>query len=170
MKIADSQSIKTGEKDMILSIMKKMDPQVLAAIATQDLAPDSLEFVSGDMTIVDSRIVYKMNFKVTVDLTVMFDREGNLVRPDEDEEDQRTEPEEAVEDMAADGSDDEDPIERVEAREPDETDADPEEPSDHAAPQGEETPDLPVSEEEESLEAILQRNKNFWSEKTAGVE
>ncbi len=168
MKIADSQSIKTGEKEMILSIMKKMDPQVLAAIATQDLAPDSLDFVSGDMAIVDNRIVYKMNFKVTVDLSVMFDREGNLVQLDQGEA--QAETEDAVGETEIAGSDDEDIIELLESSEPDEGGGDFEDLSDQGLSRDEGVQAPPASGNEDSMEAILQRNKNFWSDKTAGVD
>lgn len=168
MKIADSQSIKTGEKDMILSIMKKMDPQVLAAIATQDLAPDSMEFVTGDMAIVDNRIVYRMNFKVTVDLTVMFDREGNLVQPCH--EDVQADMTETVGGTDDSGSDDEDMIELLESSEPVEREGDVEELAGQDLSRDEVTQDGPASGDDDSMEVILQRNKNFWSDKTAGVE
>ena len=168
MKIADSQSIKTGEKDMILSIMKKMDPQVLASIATQDLAPDSMEFVTGDMAIVDNRIVYRMNFKVTVGLAVMFDREGNLVQPDRGEAPAETV--NAVGETADAGSDDEDIIELLESREPDEVGGDFEDLSGQGLSRDEAVQDGPASGDEDSMEAVLQRNKNFWSDRTAGVE
>ena len=145
MKIADSQSIKTGEKEMILSIMKKMDPQGLAAIATQDLAPDSLEFVTGDMAIVDNRIVYKMNFKVTVDLAVMFDRDGNLVTAGGAGEN------ETVPDRAGDvDSEDEDIIDLVE-----ENDAETLRGVDSAM-------DTPGAVDADSLEQVLQKSKEFW--------
>ena len=145
MKIADSQSIKTGEKEMILSIMKKMDPQGLAAIATQDLAPDSLEFVTGDMAIVDNRIVYKMNFKVTVDLAVMFDRDGNLVTAGGAGEN------ETVPDRAGDvDSEDEDIIDLVE-----ENDAETLRGVDSAM-------DTPGAVDADSLEQVLQKSNEFW--------
>ncbi len=161
MKIADSQSIKAGEKEMILSIMKKIDPQVLAAIATQDLSPENMEFVTGDMVVVDNRIVYQMNFKVTVDMKVMFDREGNLVMAGgEDAADGGTDLAEALDEEGEDGFDDEDIIDLVEAND-----------ADSGIDRPEEDPkDSPADEDSDNMEAILQKNKDFWSRRNDGVE
>ena len=161
MKIADSQSIKAGEKEMILSIMKKIDPQVLAAIATQDLSPENMEFVTGDMVVVDNRIVYQMNFKVTVDMKVMFDREGNLVMAGgEDAADGGTDLAEALDEEGEDGFDDEDIIDLVEAND-----------ADSGIDRPEEDPkDSPADEDSDNMEAILQKNKDFWSRRNDGIE
>jgi hypothetical protein len=159
MKIADSQSIKAGEKEMILSIMKKIDPQVLAAIATQDLSPENMEFVTGDMVVVDNRIVYQMNFKVTVDMKVMFDREGNLVMAGgEDAADSGADLAEALEEEGEAGFDDEDIIDLVEAND-----------ADSGIEGPEEDPKVsPAEEDSDNMEAILQRNKDFWSRRNDG--
>jgi hypothetical protein len=79
MRIADSDSIKAGEQELIASIMEKMDPETLARVAGKNLVPDQMEFVRGDMVIRGERIVYQMDFKVTLDVTVMFDRHGDLI-------------------------------------------------------------------------------------------
>lgn len=79
MKIADTKSIKAGEREMILAIMKKIDPEVLSTIGSSSVNREGIEFVDGDMEIVENRIVYKMHLRVTLDMAVMFDREGNLV-------------------------------------------------------------------------------------------
>jgi hypothetical protein len=162
MKIADSQSIKTGEREMILSIMKKIDPQVLATIAAQNLSPEGMEFVDGDMEIVDNRIVYKMNLKVTVAMAVMFDRDGNLVGadlPDEETdiavEDERYEDEGEIIDLV-DVNDSEGDFEEEEslslADDAVMSEAGPEEVSENPEP--------------DSLDAIIRKNKNFWSRRS----
>jgi hypothetical protein len=158
MKIADSQSIKTGEREMILSIMKKIDPQVLAAIAAQNLSPDGMEFVNGDMDIVENRIVYKMNLKVTVAMTVMFDRDGNLVGadlPDEEVADESFDDEGEIIDLV-DVNDSED-------------DFDEEEPlalADGDVMAEEELDEVSENSEPDNLDAIIQKNKNFWSQRS----
>lgn len=89
MKIADSDSIKSGEQELISSIMEKLNHETLSRVATKTLSPEQMEFVRGDIVIRDDRIVYKMDFKVTLDVSVMFDREGHLVDagPDADDPD-----------------------------------------------------------------------------------
>lgn len=153
MKIADSQSIKTGEREMILSIMKKIDPQVLAAIAAQNLSPDGMEFVDGDMEILDNRIVYKMNLKVTVAMAVMFDRDGNLVGadiPDAEDAEGRFEDEEDIIDLINENDSEDEPL-------PDE-DVFPEEILEE------------VTDDPDNLDAIIQKNKNFWSRRSDEAE
>lgn len=164
MKIADSQSIKTGEREMILSIMKKIDPQVLAAIAAQNLSPDSMEFVDGDMDIVDNRIVYKMNLKVTVAMAVMFDRDGNLVGADlPDEEDAPDE--ESFEDEG-------EIIDLVDVNDS-EVDFAAEEPlvlSDEAVMSEDDLSEVSENSETDNLDAIIRKNKNFWSRRSNEAE
>jgi len=160
MKIADSQSIKTGEREMILSIMKKIDPQVLAAIAAQNLSPDGMEFVDGDMDIVDDRIVYKMNLKVTVAMAVMFDRDGNLVGADlPDEEDAPDE--ESFEDEG-------EIIDLVDVNdsEGDFAEEEPLDLADEALVAEDGLEEVRDDSDPDNLDAIIRKNKNFWSRRS----
>lgn len=162
MKIADSQSIKTGEREMILSIMKKIDPQVLAAIAAQNLSPDGMEFVDGDMDIVDNRIVYKMNLKVTVAMAVMFDRDGNLVGadlPDEEVFEGRSEDEGEIIDLVD-----------VNDSEGDFAEEEPLDLADEGVMSEEGLEEVSDDSEPDNLDAIIQKNKNFWSQRSDEAE
>ncbi len=163
MKIADSQSIKTGERDMILSIMKKIDPEVLAAIAARNLSPSGMEFVDGDMAIVDNRIVYRMNLQVTVGMTVMFDREGNLVVGDMEDQ------EYDVIDLVDEGEAD---LEGEEGLGDEETADD--DFLDEEAPLSDEM-ELPgenqdAPQEPDNLDAIILKNKDFWSSRSVSAQ
>lgn len=158
MKIADSQSIKTGEREMILSIMKKIDPQVLAAIAAQNLSPEGMEFVDGDMEIVDNRIVYKMNLKVTVAMAVMFDRDGNLVGadlPDEETYEGSSEDEGEIIDLVD-----------VNDSEGDFADEEPLVLDDEAVMSEEGLEEVSDDSDSDNLDAIIRKNKNFWSQRS----
>lgn len=84
MKIADSANIKSGERELISSIMEKLDPETLAQVATKQLSPDKMEFMNGDLVIRGNQIVYKMDFRATLEISVMFDRNGELVPEGED--------------------------------------------------------------------------------------
>ncbi len=162
MKIADSQSIKTGEREMILSIMKKIDPQVLAAIAAQNLSPDGMEFVDGDMDIVDNRIVYKMNLKVTVAMAVMFDRDGNLVGadlPDEEVFEGRSEDEGEIIDLVD-----------VNDSEGDFAEEEPLDLADEGVMSEEGLEEVSDDSEPDNLDAIIQKNKDFWSQRSDEAE
>lgn len=111
MKIADSDNIKAGEQELISSIMEKLDPETLAQVASKHLSPEQLEFLNGDLVIQENRIVYKMDFRATLDISVMFDRHGDLVPMDEDrqpvempgaDEEDTWEPEDRIEDVNED--------------------------------------------------------------------
>lgn len=85
MKIADSDNIKAGEQELISSIIEKLDPSTLAQVATKQLSPENMEFLNGDLVIQDDRIVYKVDFRATVEISVMFDRNGDLVSTNDDQ-------------------------------------------------------------------------------------
>ena len=156
MKIADSQSIKSGEGELIASIMKKLKPQTLAAMATQDISPENMEFVRGDMVIVDNKIVYKMDFKVTVDLSVMFDREGNLVQQDGDDGEEDSEGDEETLDAEDHDLADLDEQNALEAEDHDLTDLD-----------EQNTLELKheISEQGDDMDLVFQKNRDFWSQR-----
>ncbi len=86
MKIADAESIKAGEQELITAIMEQLNSEIIESMASGKLSVKNLEFRNGDMIIHHGRIVYKMEFETSVSVSVMFDRDGNLVS-DEDEED-----------------------------------------------------------------------------------
>ncbi|GAB6094855.1 hypothetical protein JCM14469_11070 [Desulfatiferula olefinivorans] len=152
MKIADSDSIKAGEQELIASIMEKMNPETLARVAGKTLVPDRMEFVRGDMVIRGDRIVYQMDFKVTLDVTVMFDRNGELIggvtddTPVLDDELSGPEPAADQEDLLA---------ESFPALETENETPDSDVPADDGAP-----PSM-----EEDLEDVLARTRDFWQRK-----
>ena len=84
MKIADAESIKAGEQELINGIMEELNSEIIESIASGKLSVKNLEFRNGDMVIHGDRIVYKMEFETSVSLTVMFDRDGNLVSDNDD--------------------------------------------------------------------------------------
>ncbi len=84
MKIAEPDNIKAGEQELINSIMEQLNSEIIGSIASGRLAVNNLEFRNGDMVIHENRIVYKMEFETSVSISVLFDREGNLIIEDED--------------------------------------------------------------------------------------
>lgn len=84
MKIAEPDNIKAGEQELINSIMEQLNSEIIESIASGRLAVNNLEFRNGDMIIHKNRIVYKMEFETSVSISVLFDREGNLIDENED--------------------------------------------------------------------------------------
>lgn len=126
MKIADPESIKSGEQDLINSIMDKLNPEIIESIAAGKLVIDNMEFRKGDMIIHKNRIVYKMDFQTSLALSVMFDRDGNLI----------TEEDDPPLDLAPD-----DPIGTEEE-----------------------------GEQDDDFNSVLQKNRDFWHERTLAEE
>ncbi|MBU1168905.1 MAG: hypothetical protein KKD44_04995 [Proteobacteria bacterium] len=153
MKIADSDSIKAGEKELISSIMEKLNPETLSRVATKNMSPDQMEFVQGDMMIWDNRIVYKMNFKATLDISVMFDRNGELVFTDRSE------------DINASGlSDSSDDMDEEWEHEQDHVDTDTMD-----ATAFEEvilSDDAPTQSPDDEMSDVFSRTREFWNKKT----
>lgn len=116
MKIAEPESIKAGEEELISSIMEHLNSEIIKSIASGRLAVNNLEFRNGDMVIHENRIVYKMEFETSVAISVLFDREGNLI----DENPEVTDPPETSRDDEMSGlsveensEDDDEDMERV---------------------------------------------------------
>jgi hypothetical protein len=144
MKIADSESIRTGEQELISSIMEKIDGKTLASLAAKNLASEQMEFVQGDMVILNDRIVYKMDFKMTVDMSVMIDRDGNILNAGQAE---------SVESV-------DEPDDVIELR--DETIAGNSDPSDDGTAPGRTAPESL----EDELSRIVGKTRAFWQSKS----
>ncbi len=156
MKIAEPDNIKAGEQELINSIMEQLNSEIIESIASGRLAVNNLEFRNGDMIIHKNRIVYKMEFETSVSISVLFDREGNLI--DENEDSIEGEPI-----VAEDISDD-----VLEAAEPDIEESQIEENFDTDididALQEEVLADIeePEVDDDNEIESVLAKTRDFW--------
>ncbi len=154
MKIAEPENIKAGEQELINSIMEQLNSEIIESIASGRLAVSNLEFRNGDMIIHKNRIVYKMEFETSVSISVLFDREGNLIEENED----------SVEDESIVGEDIFDDV--LEAAEPDikgdqieenfDTDIDALQEEALAAIEE------PEADEDNEIESVLAKTRDFW--------
>ncbi len=82
MKIADSESIKNGERDLINAITGDIDRGNIEEIFKDkfDLGiRDHLEYKQGDIVVHDNQIAYKLDFEVKITVSVLCDRSGNYL-------------------------------------------------------------------------------------------
>ncbi len=92
MKITDSESIKSNEKELIDALTGELDWSAIEKLLREKHnigLQDDVEFRNGDLTVFDSQVAYKLDFDVKITLTVVFDRKGNCLKlsaaGDEDE-------------------------------------------------------------------------------------
>jgi hypothetical protein len=82
MKVSDSDVIKTSEKDLIDAIAGELDWEAIENLFKEKhnlILEDELEYKNGDIVIHNSQIAYKLNFDIKVNLSVLFDRNGECL-------------------------------------------------------------------------------------------
>ncbi len=84
MKITDPDVIKDGEKDLFEAIKEDLDLNRIREILKEKVAPDALESEGGSIVVHENRIAFKLDFRLVLRGSLMFDREGNYI-PEGDE-------------------------------------------------------------------------------------
>ena len=94
MKITNADIIKSGERELIDTIISDLDWDTIEKIVKTRhklKIQDDVEYRQGDIIVHNNQVAYKLDFDVKMTLSVVFDRDGNylsLVTSDdlEDEE------------------------------------------------------------------------------------
>ncbi|MDY6824251.1 MAG: hypothetical protein SWH68_10735 [Thermodesulfobacteriota bacterium] len=80
VKITDADIIKIGEKELIDIITGDLDWTIIEDILKKKynltLSDDNVEYKEGDIVVHDNQVAYKLDFDVRVNLSVLFDRQG----------------------------------------------------------------------------------------------
>ena len=82
LRITDSETIKSCEREMIDTIIGDLDWDVLEKIFKEKhqlSIEDDVEYREGDLVVHDNQVAYKLDFDVKVTLTVLFDRNGDYL-------------------------------------------------------------------------------------------
>jgi hypothetical protein len=85
MKITNSEIIKSGERELIDAITGDLDWGVIEKIVEDKhhlSLRDDVDYKSGDLVVFENKIAYKLDFEVKVNLSVLFDRQGNYLKLD----------------------------------------------------------------------------------------
>eukprot|EP00767_Chilomastix_cuspidata_P008242 gnl/Chilomastix_cuspidata/9392.p2 GENE.gnl/Chilomastix_cuspidata/9392~~gnl/Chilomastix_cuspidata/9392.p2 ORF type:complete len:136 (+),score=22.31 gnl/Chilomastix_cuspidata/9392:254-661(+) len=109
MKVANKESIETGEKELLDTIIAELDWEVIEKKLKEKhniRLQEDVEFNNGDIVVHGNKIAYKLNFDVKITLAVIFDRLGECLSisaagseddideaADEDSEEELTPPE-----------------------------------------------------------------------------
>ena len=84
MKLTDPDVIKDGEKDLINAIEEDLDLDSINEIIKDKLKVKNLESKGGKIIVHNNKIAFKIDFELSMDGSVMFDRDGNYI-PDDGE-------------------------------------------------------------------------------------
>lgn len=82
MKITNHDVIKSGEQELIDAITADLDWETIEKIFSKEhklRIDDNVEYKKGDMVVFNGQIAYKLEFDVTVVLSVLLDRAGNYL-------------------------------------------------------------------------------------------
>lgn len=82
MKITNADIIKTGERELIDTIIGDLDWNTIEKIVKERhklKIQDDIEYRQGDIVVHDNQVAYKLDFDVKMTLSVMFDRDGNYL-------------------------------------------------------------------------------------------
>ncbi|MCA1792411.1 MAG: hypothetical protein ABR534_08050 [Desulfotignum sp.] len=79
MKITDPQVIKTGENDLIASVQKNLDQDIIKKIIADRMAGTNLVAKGGQIVVHDNQVAFRMDFDLQVSGSLLFDRQGNYI-------------------------------------------------------------------------------------------
>lgn len=108
MKVTNSDIIKSGERELIDTIIGDLDWESIEKIVKSRhrlKIQDDIDYRQGDLIVHNDQVAYKLDFDVKMTLSVIFDRDGNylsLSTSDDLEEEPMAAPEEITDDGAAD--------------------------------------------------------------------
>lgn len=82
VKITNSDIIKSGERELIDSIIGDLDWGAIEEIVKNRhklKIQDDVEYRQGDIIVHNNQVAYKLDFDVKMTLSVVFDRDGNYL-------------------------------------------------------------------------------------------
>lgn len=116
MKVTNSDIIKSGERELIDTIIGDLDWNMIEKIVKNRhrlKIQDDIDYRQGDLIVHDNQVAYKLDFDVKMTLSVIFDRDGNYLSlsTSEDIEDETVPgPDQIPEPNTVDGTDIDTPL------------------------------------------------------------
>ncbi len=179
MKITDPEIIKTGERDLIEAVRGDLDWQAIGEIIKNKIDLSSVDSTGGEIIVHGNQVAFRVDLVVKMDLSLMFDRDGNLIpdKADSEKDSGVDSPEAAAvqeENPDLDGMPALDDIQTPEAL--NDTDSSSEAEAEKVTDTGVELPELDlddldltgdeVSETlDDDIDEILKESRDFWENK-----
>ena len=85
MKLTDPEIIKEGEKDLIDAIKDDLDLDSINEIVKDKLKVKNLESKGGKIIVHNNDIAFKIEFELSLNGSLMFDRDGNYIPDSSDD-------------------------------------------------------------------------------------
>ena len=107
MKVTNSDVIKSGERELIDTIIGDLDWETIENIVKSRhklKIQDDIDYRQGDLIVHNNQVAYKLDFDVKMTLSVIFDRDGNYLSistSDDDQEDEHANIDESLPDAEA---------------------------------------------------------------------
>ena len=82
MKVTNSDIIKSGERELIDTIIGDLDWETIEEIVKKRhnlKIQDDIDYRRGDLIVHNKQVAYKLDFDVKMTLSVIFDRDGNYL-------------------------------------------------------------------------------------------
>jgi hypothetical protein len=110
VKITNTDIIKTGEQELIDTIIGDLDWETIEKIVKDRhklQIQDDIDYRHGDLIVHNQQVAYKLDFDVKMTLSVIFDRDGNylsLKTSDDLDEDSAPESQDTAGDISTDAT------------------------------------------------------------------
>lgn len=81
MKVTSTDSIKTGERELIDTVIADLDKNGIKQIIEERyrFEIDDITYRKGDLTVHHDQVAYKLDFDLSMTLSVTLDRDGNVL-------------------------------------------------------------------------------------------
>ncbi|MBI9088489.1 MAG: hypothetical protein JEZ12_04685 [Desulfobacterium sp.] len=83
MKVTDPEIIRTGERDLIDAVKEDLDWDAVREIVKKKINISSVDTTGGQIVVHDNQVAFRVDLELKVDLSLMFDRDGNHI-PEQD--------------------------------------------------------------------------------------
>jgi hypothetical protein len=106
VKVTNSDIIKSGERELIDTIIGDLDWETIENIVKRRhklKIQDDIDYRQGDLIVHNDQVAYKLDFEIKMTLSVIFDRDGNYlsISTSDDPEDEVADLNEALQDEEA---------------------------------------------------------------------
>jgi len=85
MKLTDPGIIQEGEKDLIDAIKDDLDLDAINEVIKDKLKVKNLESKGGKIIVHNNKIAFKLDFELSLNGSLMFDRDGNYIPDSHDD-------------------------------------------------------------------------------------
>lgn len=79
MKVTDPEIIRTGERDLIDAVKEDLDWDAVREIVKKKINISSVDSTGGEIVVHDNQVAFRVDLELKIDLSLMFDRDGNHI-------------------------------------------------------------------------------------------